>query len=1079
MRFLFLLSVLWCVTVNAQVQFVSGQSWRIGDSTLVGTVEFYAKRNIGTANATPKEGAYWTTTRIIVESIPTIDYKAKYDSVVTEFTIFKTVVAKEIEALNRVIDSIIKPPVDTVISQPSPDTSLYEKKIKAEFLLSAPATVSAGLFKDGRLIKTLFNNKKYDKGSFTNTYNLLSDKKQEITDLTGYEVRTYSNNLKAKWEGVLGNTSTDTWGPLKHRGYKQIWNIAISGDRLFYSQLYSEGKGVQNWVDVNNIQSRTHIFGEEKVNTSQQTEFVVADDENAYWIGGDPFSFKHPNGSFGIGNWHFIFATKVSDNSEVIFPHGVTYKTAIGRTYKSVIDTLNNIKGTITGAAVQRRGRLLFIAHSDINQIDVIDKKTGEFLRTIDIEAPGQMAISPDDNYLWIITANAVNKYPIVNEAIGEKILTLGELEAPKSISVNDENVLIADAGNSQQVKTFSVDGALLNILGEYGGYFKSPLANHYKFYFTDKRNVTYPIQVYYQSDKSFWVVDGGNYRLLHFNADQSFKEEVMYIPNTYNVWADPINPGHVYANFMEFEVDYSLPLDKGWQLIGNWGANVGEDEFDPKFTIRPITFTNGRRYSLLRNTVTQKHNLVELDVNGLRYTGFGGLTAAMQIGKDLSIYTHPRRKFGFPQLFTKREFVGYDGVNPLWGPDKVIAKIPVTDSFDVGYSGQPFTLRTGEITDDGKLIVWDGGGQGSHYHLGAIKLGDTSFSFLAAKATNEKYTGRFPSNGDYDIGNGVRYAGGVALAIDSFITTGYHGEFWKQSQTNMWQFYSQDGLLLFQFGVVGSGLIQPAKEMAGNVLASSIVKVNGKYYLFHNDEGHHSGVHRWEISGMQSVFIQSTKPEFTFVPVDENINLTKDLPYAVVLNDSIHKWYRNPKTENYTDKLRDWWSVRTGVKSSDENDIYIKYNSNKTNYAEVFYDLGKITSDKWSLSGELNYDGNNPVATNNGASYFEILDANDNAILRMQPKVSGVFTQYLVNGEVLRADSTILSKQLTSEFQTLKVELVGDSLLVSFAGVSKTVAPLSSSFTTPQKVRFRFFMTQSLAAQGSAISFRNLIFKK
>jgi hypothetical protein len=42
---------------------------------------------------------------------------------------------------------------------------------------------------------------------------------------------------------------------------------------------------------------------------------------------------------------------------------------------------------------------------------------------------------------------------------------------------------------------------------------------------------------------------------------------------------------------------------------------------------------------------------------------------------------------------------------------------------------------------------------------------------------------------------------------------------------------------------------------MAGNVMSFSLVKdSNGDLYLYHNDEGHHSGMHRWKISGMNTI---------------------------------------------------------------------------------------------------------------------------------------------------------------------------------------------------------------------------------
>lgn len=113
MRLLFIIlaSLVWSFTVNSQTQFVSGLSWKRGDSTLVGPVEYYAKKDIATANALPKENQYWTTARIIIAEGPVIEYvtKEKYDSMVNVYTIYRSYAAKQIEELNRLIDSLTDP----------------------------------------------------------------------------------------------------------------------------------------------------------------------------------------------------------------------------------------------------------------------------------------------------------------------------------------------------------------------------------------------------------------------------------------------------------------------------------------------------------------------------------------------------------------------------------------------------------------------------------------------------------------------------------------------------------------------------------------------------------------------------------------------------------------------------------------------------------------------------------------------------------------------------------------------------------------------------------------------------------
>ncbi len=58
----------------------------------------------------------------------------------------------------------------------------------------------------------------------------------------------------------------------------------------------------------------------------------------------------------------------------------------------------------------------------------------------------------------------------------------------------------------------------------------------------------------------------------------------------------------------------------------------------------------------------------------------------------------------------------------------------------------------------------------------------------------------RIPAH--YDIGNHVNYnAGSSVMVLDRNVITGYHGEFWKSSQTNMYNHYLDNGLAIGQFG--------------------------------------------------------------------------------------------------------------------------------------------------------------------------------------------------------------------------------------------------------------------------------------
>jgi hypothetical protein len=117
------------------------------------------------------------------------------------------------------------------------------------------------------------------------------------------------------------------------------------------------------------------------------------------------------------------------------------------------------------------------------------------------------------------------------------------------------------------------------------------------------------------------------------------------------------------------------------------------------------------------------------------------------------------------------------------------------------------------------------------------------------------------PDDGRFDIGNNVEYPGGNVYTMDNNIFWNYHGEFWKNSQTNIWNHYHESGLMAGQFGVVTPEAEAIESEAfakgAGNVFSSTVVKVGNDYYIYHNDESVHGGVHRWKISRLNTIEIQ------------------------------------------------------------------------------------------------------------------------------------------------------------------------------------------------------------------------------
>src|SRR5262249_14993368 len=118
--------------------------------------------------------------------------------------------------------------------------------------------------------------------------------------------------------------------------------------------------------------------------------------------------------------------------------------------------------------------------------------------------------------------------------------------------------------------------------------------------------------------------------------------------------------------------------------------------------------------------------------------------------------------------------------------------------------------------------------------------------------------------DGAFDVGNNSfsQYAGGTSHASGRNIFWQYHGEGWKNGQTNKWMHLYDDGLVLGQFGVVSPFNADPrrrlpeaAAQMAGNALYSAVVTAaDGSRYIYHGDEQWHGGLHRWHVTGLDTI---------------------------------------------------------------------------------------------------------------------------------------------------------------------------------------------------------------------------------
>ncbi|MCX6214526.1 RICIN domain-containing protein [Spirosoma sp.] len=977
-----------------------------------------------------------------------------------------------------------------------------KRVVSFSFNLAAGARTSAGVFaKDGTLIRTLWSGVNLPAGSHSRSWDGLNDDGQ-TTATDSYDIRVLSNNVNYTWEGVIGNSSYGiSQNNNVQRAFLRMQSLAISGTNAYYGVGYAEGHPSQAKFVVGSPQARIEFFP--KGETAQATLFTATDGTTVYWAGYDGYS---------NGNSWFVFGTKTSDNTEQVFPNGQSLRMTLGKTYASCLDVIPQADGTVTGLAVQKNGNYLFVSHKALHQIRVYNKTTGALAQTLAFNDAAGLAIDGQDR-LWVINGVTVRKYAVqADGTLLDAGMALSGLERPMALAVSPDNgtVLVADGGGSQQLKAYSnVAGMPLWTFGQRGGYMTDPTVSNDKFYFSDISGTINDTFVAFQADGSFWVGDSGNYRAQHYSASRTFIDRIQYMQNNYSCYVDQNNPSRVFAQFLEFSVDYSKPLaanNGSWTLVKNWRATLPANYFEvlsinhtyiTNIFRDVLTMPNGRVYGFLKRFSDNKLVVVELPASGpLRITNqtFDAQNRyTYHITPDGSLKQSANNYSGTTGTidWESRPLNGFDASNnPIWGTPVNYASAPISTGEEpvTWYGGQG---RTGETSASGVMITFDdgkvNGAMGAGYHLGGIKVNTNKWLWKTARATLVDYKGPYPSDGAYDVGNGVVYGGGGVSVYDRNIFWNYHGEFWKGSQTNKWQHVYDNGLLVGGFGKTGPEARQesvdggPVPGMAGNVYYGTVVKgTDGNVYLYHAEEAGWSGIHRWKINGLNTIQEQiiplqslSTYAISTDPSDLGGVDLMQGLARKSVLQNGAYGWIRNPTT-NFDNAYNDKWIAKMSVLAYDRfasPDLYVNFSKANSSYT-VARDLGNnVGKTSWSLKGTMTFDGTNPNngvsgVANTGGCYFDIIDINGKVIARIKQQVFFEQTNAPVklygNDKVIAQGQYFNASSLpVTASDPFEISMTNDIVTIkyrNFAPVSSTAYDKTASLRSPKYVRLFFW---------------------
>ncbi|GAB2580781.1 hypothetical protein GCM10027190_32580 [Spirosoma areae] len=571
-----------------------------------------------------------------------------------------------------------------------------------------------------------------------------------------------------------------------------------------------------------------------------------------------------------------IWATSITTGAEVNFSAGRPYSSTYGRRYASVVDeATGDANAFILGIAAS--SKYIFVARLQNNSIHVLNKTTGALVRALKYSAPRSLYVDKNDK-LWMVQNNKVTRHTInADGTLSGPNMTLSGLSEPLSVQVSPSNstVLVGDGGTNHVYKGYStLTGQLLWTVGKPGSYSTSPDVTYDKFLFRSAKEWRSGLRDNFDvafgnilADGSMWLGDMGNQRLIHFGANRTtVVEEILNAGYHYQAAVNRSSPGRVFCNYLEFEVDYTKPLQAGngsWKLKRNWSWKVnGTKDSQYQRTRNITTLSNGRTYNIIRYGST--YELIEYAPTGIRYTGvtFPANEEGFSLYADGSLWSTTSGEVGKVAQFKRRPVTVFDSNNnPIFGPAVVVEKTPAVTTTDPighatgGWNADQYTSNNVMVTfapETGDVL----GGylRGMGYHLGGLKNG--KWLWKTSKSTTKNYGGAFPADGAYDIGNSVEYAGNIVTTLERSIFWGYNGEFWKGIQTNKYNHFYDNGLYVGQFGVVGSD-IRTEKSYpgyAGNSLVWGVTKVGNEYYVYHADEGQHGGIHRWKISNLNSI---------------------------------------------------------------------------------------------------------------------------------------------------------------------------------------------------------------------------------
>ncbi len=623
----------------------------------------------------------------------------------------------------------------------------------------------------------------------------------------------------------------------------------------------------------------------------------------------------------------------------------------------------------------------LAITYPQRDYVTVINKYSGTTLKQNSMLNPTSMAFD-NSGKLWVLSGSDtkdLSLYEIASDGTMTK-----KLSAPSSVATSevlaidispdgDEMAVIYGGDTNKVIGYNTADWSINWTYGSGESYKTDPAVKDDKLMFMAKtafirfgnslKSIDYSF-VTYEDDNTVWFGDTGNARHMSININNgnTVAEHIVYVRGCqYNMSVVLNDPTRVFSRELEYEIDYSNTTGNNdyWKLKNNWsyimlGKFAGGVQTSYHYINDMVKLSNGRTYfaataldgendpyldiedlatdaekTALKNAKKEEFYLWELTETGVRNTGISlNGCSIVPDGKATLQY------IDYVEIDNKKEkgiyqkyVTGFDSENnPVYSDAVFVGSIP--NNMLQSYGIDEYT----PVDENGYVYGFYGRSphSGASYtrsgqvemRLGAYDAANGEYAWEASPATSTNYSGNFPRNGSFTIGNGVWNTVRQVKVYDENVMMQYFGEGYNQSQANIFYHFNDDGLLV---GVFGQAAYQQAEyedygqEMVnGNGFCWQMVKSpieDDVYYIYQGGESRFNGVIRTRIEGMDSIKTET-------IPVYLKNNLTGGLALNTYLTSAMNtdEKSKNEAVLNTAEGIKERYFTLKGYIKTPEN---------------------------------------------------------------------------------------------------------------------------------------------------------------